>query len=83
MKIKQLVIFGKLRDAWMKFAFALAWVNTRLLLSIVYFIVLPPIAIGLRLFGKDYLHLGKRQNGSYWLNKEPVDKSINRQRRQF
>jgi hypothetical protein len=58
-------------------------VNTRLLLSIVYFIVLPPIAIGLRLFGKDYLHLRRGKNGSYWLHKEPVDHSIIRQRRQF
>jgi hypothetical protein len=44
---------------WFKIALALGWVNSRILLSIVFFLFLMPIAWLSRLFTKDPLALRK------------------------
>jgi hypothetical protein len=41
---------------WMKLAHVLGWINTRILLSLVFFLILSPIALILRLLGKDPMH---------------------------
>ncbi len=38
---------------WMKLAHILGWINTRILLSIVFFVIFLPVGIILRLLGKD------------------------------
>lgn len=43
--------------AWLKLALGLGWVNSRILLTIIYFIFLFPIALISRLFTKDPLKL--------------------------
>jgi len=39
--------------AWMKIGHILGWVNTRIILSIMFFIVFLPVGLGLKLLGKD------------------------------
>jgi len=46
--------------AWLKFAQGIGWVNSRILLSIVFFVFLMPIAFFSRLFTKDPLQLKAR-----------------------
>ncbi|CAN1496163.1 hypothetical protein MCEGE14_00358 [Burkholderiaceae bacterium] len=41
------------------------------LLRIVYFLILAPIAIVLRLIGYDPLKLNPQQSSSYWFNRKP------------
>ena len=54
--IQAIVRFGNLLfKGWMAFANALGWVNTRILLVLVFFVVITPGAIVMRLFGKDLL----------------------------
>jgi hypothetical protein len=48
--------------AWLKLALALGWVNSRILLSIIYFLFLMPIAWVSRLFTKDPLALKKKND---------------------
>jgi hypothetical protein len=53
---------------WMRLAFVLAWVNTRLLLLLIFYLVFTPIGIIMRCMGKDLLH--RKINASfrtYWL----------------
>lgn len=53
--------------AWMKLAYILGWINTRLILIIVFYLVFTPIGLIMRLFGKDPLE--RKINGketSYW-----------------
>lgn len=38
---------------WEKFALALGWINTRIILSLVFFIFLTPFAVLSRLFSKN------------------------------
>lgn len=44
---------------WLKFAEIVGGVNSKILLSIVFFIFLVPISFVFRLFNKDILHLKK------------------------
>jgi len=58
---------------WMKFAYILGWVNTRLLLGIFFFLILTPLGLILRLMGKDLLDQKiDRSARSYWVKREPV-----------
>ena len=50
---------------WMKLGYVLGWINSRIILGIVYFIVLQPIAILMKLFGHDPLRLKKNNQKSY------------------
>ena len=52
------------RRAWMGLAHALGWVNTRILLSVVFLLVLTPVGVALRLLGWDPLR--RRPVGPGW-----------------
>lgn len=58
--------------AWMRWVTApLGWFNTRLILSIVFFLMLTPMAFVARLLGKGRLELRPRPAGeSYWRRRE-------------
>lgn len=56
---------------WMKFAFVLAWVNTRLILFIMFYLIFTPIGLVLRLFGVDLLDKRiEKGKVTYWIKKE-------------
>lgn len=58
---------------WMKFAFVLAWVNTRILLGVFFFLILTPLGLVMRLFGKDFLDEKiDKQATTYWKRREPA-----------
>ncbi len=64
--------------AWMRFAFVLGWINTRILLGLFFYLVLTPIGWLLRLTGKDLLDRRiDRSAPSYWTRRppEPLDRS--------
>ena len=52
---------------WMGMAEALGWFNTRLLLSLVYFLMMTPIGIVMRMVGRDPLNRRLNDRPSYWL----------------
>ena len=52
---------------WMKFAFVLSWVNTRILLSIIFYLILTPVSIAMKLLRFDPLDRAiNKQKESYW-----------------
>jgi hypothetical protein len=55
---------------WMRFGEALAWVNTRILLTLIFFLVVTPIGLVMRLFGRSPIAV-KRRDDSYWTDVEP------------
>ena len=67
---------------WMKFAAALGWINTRILLGIIFFGIFTPMALILRLIRKDLLSVNwNRKSDSYWLdvnNPEPNPETYER-----
>jgi len=76
-------LFGNLRKWWMAFANAMGWFNTRLLLTIFYFVILALPAIILRLMRKDLLDRSFRDRSSYWTDKQPSDHTLEQAKRQF
>ena len=50
---------------WMALGFALGWINSRLILGLVYLIILQPIAIIMKIFGYDPLKKKKSKEKSY------------------
>lgn len=69
---------------WMGLSFVLGWINARLILSVMFYLVLAPIALVMKLFKKDLL--GERiekGGGSYWIKKEKKDFNRADYERQF
>jgi hypothetical protein len=55
---------------WMKLTFILGWVNTRVILIIVFYLIFTPVGLLMRLFGNDSLDLKIEKNRtSYWKKK--------------
>jgi len=42
-------------QVWMKIGHALGWINSRIILGILFFLMFAPVALVLRLLGKDML----------------------------
>jgi hypothetical protein len=55
---------------WMTFAVILGWVMTRVVLSLVFYLIITPIALITRLIGKDFLTLKSKKLKSYWNNRD-------------
>ena len=58
-------ILTPLNKAWMRFGLALGWVNSRIILGLVFIIVLQPIALIMRMFGYDPLRKKRDNKRSY------------------
>lgn len=64
-------ILRPLYIGWMKFAFVLGWINTRILLGLFFYVVVTPIGVAMRLFGKDLLDQKiDRPAATYWIRRE-------------
>ncbi len=69
---------------WMKLAFILGWINTRLILFILFYLVFTPIGLVMRLFRIDLLDRKIEKNKeSYWRKKERSGFSPLNYQRQF
>jgi uncharacterized protein involved in cysteine biosynthesis len=56
---------------WMRFAFMLSWINTRLILIIIFYLIFTPVGLIIRLFGFDLLDRRiERDKYSYWTKKD-------------
>jgi predicted membrane metal-binding protein len=56
---------------WMKVGAGLGWVNSRIILGVVFFVLVTPIGLGMRLLGKDPLRMRSGRTGnSYWIRRD-------------
>jgi len=62
-------LLAPVEKAWMRAAHILGWFNTRLLLSVVYFLVMTPTGIIMRLVGRDPLDRRLMDRPSYWVKR--------------
>jgi uncharacterized protein involved in cysteine biosynthesis len=68
----------------MKLAYVLSWVNTRLLLFLIFYFVFTPIGCILKLLRKDLLEEGISKEGkSYWRKKDKHEFGVASYERQF
>ena len=68
-----------LNKLWFKFGIFLGNIVSPIVMGIIYFAVVTPIALLLKIINKDVLSLKKTKNGSYWKNKEKYNSSMRNQ----
>ncbi len=82
-KMKDITI-KKLKNYWMKLAFVLSWINTRLILCLMFYLIFTPIGLILKLLRKDLLELKIDKAGeTYWKKKERRELGIASYEKQF
>jgi len=69
-----------LNKIWIKFGELLGKIIAPIVMALIFFFVLTPISIVVRLFGKDLLKLKISKENSYWIKRE---KNINSMDKQF
>ena len=74
-------ILSPLNKTWIKFGEVLGIVIAPIIMAIVYFVVLTPISLIVRIFGKDLLGLkfSKKQD-TYWIKRK---KNLGSMKKQF
>ena len=71
-------ILNPLNKLWFKFGIFLGKIISPLVMGIIFFLVVTPIGLLMRLFNKDLLNLKFNNNSSYWIEKtEPKSKMKN------
>jgi len=64
-------ILKPLNKIWMTLAVILGWFMSRIILFILYYVIITPIGIFLKLIGKDFLQLKiDKSSKSYWETRE-------------
>ena len=72
------------QKVWMALAFTMGWIMTRLILTIVFYLVVTPIGILQRIFGQSPLDLSyKTGASSYWEKREGGERTLVDYERQF
>ena len=59
-------VLNPLRIVWTKIGDVLGMINTALILFLVFFLVISPVGLVMRLFGKQALELKIKPGSSYW-----------------
>ena len=62
-------ILTPLNKLWFKFGILLGKIVSPLIMGIIFFLVVTPIGLIMRLLGKDVLNLKYIKNKSYWIEK--------------
>ena len=66
---------------WMAFAFTLGFVMTRVMLVVLFYLVISPVSLIAKCFGKKFLDLSWKQNQpSYWTRREAQKDRLNYER---
>ena len=77
-------ILGPLNRAWAKFGLLLGRVINPVILGVVFFLVVTPMAVIRRLLGKDSLHLKSNTDlKSYWIDRSPAGPKFGSMTKQF
>lgn len=60
-------VLGPVYRLWMGLAQVLAWINTRIILSLLYYVMLTPVSLIMKMIGRDALKRRvDRSRSSYW-----------------
>jgi hypothetical protein len=71
-------LFTFLNKLWIQFGFLLGKIISPVIMGLVFFFVVTPIGILIRILKKDVMGL-KRRTSSYWINREDKLQSMKKQ----
>ncbi len=63
-------VLAPLNRLWMAIGHALGWVNSKIILGFIFFIVVTPTALLMKALGRDLLSRRLRHSGSYWVQRD-------------
>ena len=73
-------ILTPLNKLWFKFGILLGMIFSPLIMGIIFFVIVTPIGLFMRLFGKDVLNLKlKKKKRTYWIEKSGYKSKMNNQ----
>ena len=73
-------LLSPLNKAWIKFGEILGLIIAPIVMGIVYFVILTPVSLIVRLFGKDLLGLKLiKENETYWIKRKKSRTSMDKQ----
>lgn len=64
-------VLAPLNRAWMKFGEILHRIVSPVVLALLFFAIITPFGIAMRIFGRDPLRLRKHESDSYWIARTP------------
>ncbi len=73
-------LLNPLNFAWIKFGELLGRIVAPIVMAIIYFMIVTPIGLFMRLIGKDFLNTKFSNDNSYWIKRQ---KNIGSMKRQF
>jgi hypothetical protein len=77
-------LFKRIWSGIKSFSKKVAYVQSLIILTLFYFLIIGPFSIALRVLGKDLLNKRWKDNKtSYWIKKEKVEVNLENARRQF
>ena len=72
-------LLAPLNKLWFKFGILLGNIISPIVMGIVFFLVVTPTGLVMRIFRKDILKLKKNSNDTYWINKDNTNSSMRNQ----
>ena len=72
-----------LNKLWIKFGFILGRVISPIVIGILFFLFFTPIALVMRIFGRDELSMKSAMRSSYWIKRTDQEQSFKRFKNQF
>ena len=73
-------LLNPLNIVWLKFGELLGRIIAPIVIAIIYFIIVTPIGLFMRLIGKDLLNIKFSKSNTYWIKRE---KKISSMKKQF
>ena len=72
-------VLTPLNKLWFKFGILLGKIISPFIMGIIFFLVVTPIGLVMRLLGKDVLNLRYNKNKSYWIEKDGPESKMKNQ----
>ena len=72
-------ILTPLNKLWFKFGIILGKIISPVIMGIIFFLVVTPTGLIMRILGKDLLNLKYNQNKSYWIEKDGLKSKMKNQ----
>tara|TARA_B100001175_G_C19510416_1_gene643455 strand:+ start:3507 stop:3884 length:378 start_codon:yes stop_codon:yes gene_type:complete len=72
-------LLSPLNYIWVKFGLLIGKIIAPIIMAIIYFTILTPIGLFMRLFGKDLLNIKFSKVNSYWIKRKKTVGSMKRQ----
>lgn len=78
------MLLKPIHKVWMILAVLMGWVVTRIILAVLFYLIVTPIGLSIRLLGKDFLDLEfSDDTSSYWILRKEIKKDRSDYERQF